>query len=174
LVAASEVILALEKVCKGLNGFVGTVGRAEVYPNSLNVVPGKVTLGMEMRCLEESLLDRAVSLFKRELDQIRNIRGATINLETAVTMKPVIFEPKMVERIGGICEGLNIPYVKMASGAGHDASHMAEVVPTGMIFVPSKDGKSHCPEEWSEFENLCLGTEILASTVIKIDRGESR
>lgn len=174
LVAGSEVILALEKVSKGLDGVIGTVGKIEVYPNSLNVIPGIVTLGMEMRSPQEILLDQAVSLFKAELDRIRDKRGITINLETAVTMRPVIFESKMVERIGGICESLNIPYSKMASGAGHDASRMAEVVPTGMIFVPSKDGKSHCPEEWSEFENLCLGTEVLANTVIKIDRGESR
>jgi hydantoinase/carbamoylase family amidase len=174
LVAGSEVILALERVCKGLGGVVGTIGRIEVYPNSLNVIPGTVTLGMEIRSLREALLGQAISLFKAELDQVANKRGIVINLETVVTMKPTIFTAGMVDRIVWICERHNIPYVKIASGAGHDATHMAEIVPTGMIFIPSKDGKSHCPEELSEFEHICLGAEILASTIVEMDREETQ
>lgn len=173
LVAGSEVVLALEKVCKGLNGIVGTIGKIEISPNSLNVIPGMVTFGMEIRSLQEALLNQAISFFKDELDQIVKKRGVTINLRTELSSKPVIFNSKMVERIVTVCEKLNIPYLKMPSGAGHDANHLAEITPTGMIFIPSKDGRSHCPEEWSEFENIGLGVEVLANTIVELDKEEA-
>ena len=170
LVASSEAILALERVCKGLEGVVGTMGKIEVYPNSENVIPGIVTLKMEIRSLREASLDEAISLLKEELDRIAGKRGVTINLETGLTMRPAIFPETMVEHISSVCKRHNIPYVKMVSGAGHDATHMARLASTGMIFIPSRDGKSHCPEEWSEFEHIGLGAEILAGTIIEIDR----
>ena len=170
LVASSEAILALERVCKGLEGVVGTIGKIEVYPNSENVIPGIVTLKMEIRSLREASLDEAISLLKADLDRIAGKRGVTINLETGLTMRPAIFPETMVDHISSVCKRHNIPYVKMASGAGHDATHMARLASTGMIFIPSKNGKSHCAEEWSEFEHIGLGAEILAGTIVEIDR----
>jgi N-carbamoyl-L-amino-acid hydrolase len=170
LVAGSEVVLALEKICKGLDGVVGTIGKIEVFPNSLNVISGRMVLGMEVRSLNEILLDQTVSLFKAELEQITQKRGIEINLETVVSSRPVIFNSRMVERIVRVCGRLGILCFEMASGAGHDASHLAEVAPAGMIFIPSRDGRSHCPEEWSEFEHICLGTEVLANTITELDK----
>jgi N-carbamoyl-L-amino-acid hydrolase len=173
LAAASEVVLALEKVCTRVRGMVGTIGRVEVFPNSLNVIPGTVILGMEMRSLSEGDLNQTVSLFEIELDQIRDKRGIIANFETEVSSKPVIFNSRIVDRISRICEQLNISHLEMPSWAGHDASHLARIAPTGMIFIPTKDGRSHCPDEWSEFEHICLGTEVLAWIVAEIDREEA-
>jgi N-carbamoyl-L-amino-acid hydrolase len=173
LAAASEVVLALEKVCTRVRGVVGTIGRVEVFPNSLNVIPGTVILGMEMRSLSEGDLNQTVSLFEIELDQIRDKRGIIANFETEVSSKPVIFNSRIVDRISRICEQLNISHLEMPSWAGHDASHLARIAPTGMIFIPTKDGRSHCPDEWSEFEHICLGTEVLAWIVAEIDREEA-
>jgi len=167
------VVLALEGVCKGLDGIVGTIGKIEISPNSLNVIPGTVTLGMEIRSLQKTLLNQAISLFKDELDRIVKRRKITINLKTKLSSKPVIFNSKMVGRIVRVCEKLNMPYLEVPSGAGHDANHLAEITPTGMIFVPSKDGRSHCPEEWSEFKNIGLGVEVLANTIIELDKEEA-
>jgi N-carbamoyl-L-amino-acid hydrolase len=173
LAAGAEVVLALEGVCKGLDGIVGTIGKIEISPNSLNVIPGTVTLGMEIRSLQKTLLNQAISLFKDELDRIVKRRKITINLKTKLSSKPVIFNSKMVGRIVRVCEKLNMPYLEVPSGAGHDANHLAEITPTGMIFVPSKDGRSHCPEEWSEFKNIGLGVEVLANTIIELDKEEA-
>jgi N-carbamoyl-L-amino-acid hydrolase len=172
LAAASEIVLSLERVCEELDGVVGTIGKMDVFPNTTNVVPGRVTLGMEIRSHSEVLLDQTASLFKRELKRISERRRVQIGSEIEISSKPVVFNPKIVERIEGICDRLAIPHMKMISGAGHDASHIAEIAPTGMIFVPSRDGRSHCSEEWSEFEHICLGTEVLACTIIEIDREE--
>ena len=129
---------------------------------------------MEIRSLREASLGEAISLLKEELDRIAGKRGVTINLETGLTMRPAIFPETMVEHISSVCKRHNIPYVKMVSGAGHDATHMARLASTGMIFIPSRDGKSHCPEEWSEFEHIGLGAEILAGAIVEIDREKIR
>jgi N-carbamoyl-L-amino-acid hydrolase len=170
LVAGSEAVLALEKVCAKLAGVVGTVGRVEVFPNSSNVIPGRMVLDMEIRSLKEDLLRQAASSFREALEWIRQKRGVQILFEIEISSKPVVFHLNMVKRVMDVCEQLGIPHTQLTSGAGHDANHLAEVAPAGMIFVPSKDGRSHCPEEWTEFEQICLGTEVLACTLAGIDR----
>lgn len=170
LTAGAEVVLALEKICRELDGVVGTIGKIEVLPNALNVIPGRVNLGMEIRSPNEVLLNEARSLFKKELDQIIQKRGVVIDFEIAISSKPVLFSSGMVRRIARVCDSLSISYLEMLSGAGHDANHIAEVAPAGMIFIPSKDGRSHCPEEWTDFEQVCLGIEVLANTVTLLDK----
>jgi N-carbamoyl-L-amino-acid hydrolase len=172
LAAASEIVLALESTCMKLDGVVGTIGKIDVYPNSLNVIPGVVHLGMEVRSLSESTSNRAISLFKEELEGIRDRRGIEINFESGVSSKPVMFDSKMVDRINRACDSLNIAHLEISSGAGHDANHIAEVTSAGMVFVPSKDGRSHCPEEFSTFEDICLGTGVIAGTIARIDTEE--
>ncbi len=169
LAAGAEVVLALEKVCRQLRGVVGTIGKVEVFPNALNVVPGRVHFGMEARSLNEAHLHETASLFKKEVDRIIRDRGVDIRLEIAITSKPVLFPTGMVRGIGRVCDSLGLSYLEMPSGAGHDMNHLAEVAPAGMIFVPSKDGRSHCPEEWTDFEEVTLGAEVLARTIFSLD-----
>jgi N-carbamoyl-L-amino-acid hydrolase len=174
LVAGSEVILALEKACRELEGVVGTIGKVEVFPNSVNVIPGRVNLEMEARSFKEAFLHETESLFRKELDRIVQKRGVEIHFGSAISSKPVLFHPRLVERVARVCGSLGISYLEMPSGAGHDANHLAEVVPAAMIFVPSKDGRSHCPEEWTDFEQVCLGTEVLANMVTSLDKEGAR
>lgn len=169
LAAAAEAILALERICANLKGVVGTIGKVEVFPNATNVIPGKTILYMEMRSLSEDLLNEAATIFRNELRMIEEKRGVRMLFEWSISSKPVIFDQSMVERMTRVCEELGVPYVKLSSGAGHDANHLAEVAPTGMIFVPSKEGRSHCPEEWTEFEEIRLGTEVLACVAEVMD-----
>ena len=170
LAGGSEAVLALERICAKLAGVVGTVGRVEVFPNSPNVIPGRMILDLEIRGLSEDLLHEAASSFRKELERIKEKRGVQILFEIGISSKPVVFDLSMVKRMIRVCEQLGIPHVQLSSGAGHDANHLAEVAPSGMIFIPSRDGRSHCPEEWTDFEQICLGTEVLACTLAGIDR----
>ena len=170
LVAGSELVLAFEKVCTGYDGAVGTIGKVEVSPNSLNVVPGQMSLGLEARSPSEGVLTEIATTYRNEVGRISERRGVEVHFEMGISSRPVFFRPEVTQRIKRVCEHLGIPCLELPSGAGHDASHLAEVVPTGMIFVPSKDGRSHCPEEWTEFEHLRLGTEVLANTILEFDR----
>lgn len=169
LAAASEVILALEKLCTDADGVVGTIGRVDVFPNALNVIPGRVTLGMEIRSLHDHPAEHVSSLFEAEIEHIIEKRGVSIVFELWKSSKAVLFPSTIVKRIGNICERLGFTHAQVASQAGHDANHMAEIVPTGMIFVPSQDGRSHCPEEWTEFEDVARGAEVLAQAIYEID-----
>jgi N-carbamoyl-L-amino-acid hydrolase len=170
LAAGSEAILALERVCKSFEGVVGTVGRVEVFPNALEVVPGRVTMGVEIRSLHEEVIDRVNAALRAELYHIMDKRGMTISFELWKSSEPVLFSASMVHRINTICDQLGVSCAELPSGAGHDANHLAEIAPVGMIFVPSRDGRSHCPEEWTEFEDVALGTEVLAQLICEIDK----
>jgi len=172
LTAASEIVLALERICRDLDGVVGTIGKIEVFPNSSNVVPGNANMEMELRSLNASRAADALSLLKTALENIQKQRGIIINFKEWIGSDPVIFKEKIVKFICTACDQLEIPYLKMPSGAGHDANHMAKLAPTGMIFIPSRDGMSHCPEEWSEFEHICMGAELLARAIMLLDREE--
>jgi beta-ureidopropionase / N-carbamoyl-L-amino-acid hydrolase len=169
LVAASEVILALEKICTDADGVVGTIGRVDVFPNALNVIPGRVTLGMEVRSLHDHFVERVTTSFEAEIANIIEKRGVSIAFELWKSSKAVIFPSTMVKRIGNSCALLGLAYADVPSQAGHDANHLAEIVPTGMIFVPSRDGRSHCPEEWTDFEDIVRGTEVLGQAIYEID-----
>lgn len=173
LTAAAEAVLVLEKICRGMDDVVGTVGMLNVFPNSTNVVPGTVTLEMEVRSLNSSRAHEALSLLEKALQQIEKERDLRISIKKGIGSEAVFFDQKMVGRLRKVCERLHIPCREMASGAGHDASHMAELAPAGMIFIPSRDGRSHCPEEWSDFDHIALGTDVLAETILLIDKEEN-
>jgi hydantoinase/carbamoylase family amidase len=174
LAAASEVVLAVEKICRGREGLVGTIGKIDAFPNALNVIPGKVVLGVDVRSLNADLIDAVFSRVEKDLAEISERRGVQVDMERQVVSIPVTFEAGIIDRIRRVCHRLRIPCQEMISGAGHDAMHIAQIARAGMIFVPSQEGRSHCPEEWTEFEHISQGTEVLASTVAEIDREGER
>ncbi len=169
LAAASEIVLALETTCKASAGIVGTIGKMDVLPNALNVIPGLVNIGMELRCLDEEIIKKAIKKFKLDLENIQHSRGIEIVCDTWTSSQKVIFDKSLVALASATCDKLEIPYLLLPSGAGHDAGHLARITQAGMIFVPSKGGRSHCPEEWTDFDHICCGAEVLGSLVGEID-----
>ncbi len=174
LTAASEGVLALERACSRSDSVVGTIGQVEVSPGSLNVVPAKVAMGMEMRSSSRETVNEAVRAFREDLNNIREKRGVEIAFDVWMSSQPVVFSADVVDCIKSVCERLAIPYLELTSGAGHDANHLAGIAPTGMIFVPSRDGRSHCAEEWTDFDDIRVGAEVLAQTVYDMDRRSAR
>jgi N-carbamoyl-L-amino-acid hydrolase len=173
LAAASEIVLALEATCRALEGIVGTIGKMDVFPNALNVIPGLVNIGMELRCLDEKIIKNAVKKFKLALEKIQHSRGIEITCETWTSSQKVIFDKALVNLASTTCDKLEIPYLLLPSGAGHDAGHLAEITRAGMIFVPSKGGRSHCPEEWTDFDHIGRGAQLLGCLVGEIDNYEA-
>ena len=171
LVAAAEIILSLERIAqrKYLRDTVATVGIIENFPNVVNVVPGKVIMKIEIRSAHQKFMDRAERAFREELQKIAARRAVDISFTPLPSGSPVTMDGWIMGLIEESCQECGIPYHRMMSGAGHDASHLPKITRVGMIFVPSKAGKSHCPEEWTEFEDLALGAQVLAATLLKID-----
>ena len=170
LAAGSEAVLALEAVCSGAGDIVGTVGRVELFPNALNVVPGKMLLGMEMRGTDTACVEAAAADFTDRLDRIRDSRKIDIAFDFSMSSTPVRFPDEVVSLLREAAISLGIPYAQLHSGAGHDANHLAGIAPAAMIFLPSKDGRSHCSDEWTEWADIAAGTEVLAAAIQALDR----
>jgi N-carbamoyl-L-amino-acid hydrolase len=167
LAAASELVLAVERICRNeVSGVVGTVGAVSVAPNAMNVVPAMVELGVDIRSVVSESKKKAVDLVLEEAGLIA--RRRSIGLETSVMKEdqPVTLNGEIVSLLEDICRSSGIPYLKMISGAGHDAMKMARIARSGLIFVPSKRGLSHNPDEWTDLDDIELGANCLLRAIL--------
>jgi len=148
---------------------VGTVGRIQAWPGAPNVVPGRVACSLELRDLDE---EKIVTLFNRIHDEATSIGSATgTSFEFTQTLRniPAICDSRIREIIGDAARERKLSSRQMPSGAGHDAQSMAVLAPVGMIFVPSVDGISHSPREFSRPEDITNGANVLLDVVRRID-----
>ena len=171
LVAAAEVIMSLERIAcrKCLRDTVATIGIVENFPNAANIVPGKVIMQTDIRSAKLEHLDFVEQAFQEKLREISVRRAVSISFTRLAAVPLVTMDNWVTGLIADSCRDSKIPYHPMTSGAGHDASHMSQITRAGMIFVPSRAGKSHCPEEWTDYEDIALGTQVLLNTIMKID-----
>jgi N-carbamoyl-L-amino-acid hydrolase len=169
LTAASELILAVERICKNeVSGVVGTVGSVKVYPNAMNVVPGTVELGIDIRSIHARSKKTASKLV---LDQAQSIsRRRNIDLEASIIKEdePVTLNREIVSLFEDVCRSSAIPYMIMVSGAGHDAMKMARITRSGLLFIPSKKGVSHNPDEWTDMDDIELGANCLLQAALRL------
>lgn len=170
LCGASKIILGIEEVTSMQEELpvVGTVGIAEVVPGAMNVIPGAVKLGVDIRSISKVARDSVVFLIKELIDVIAEKRGLSYTIEPISTDHPVSMHPLMVKEIERAVTSLQLEYMIMPSGAGHDAMHWAEVVPTGMIFIPCRDGISHNSAEFVAMDDIVAGAEVLENVIKNI------
>ncbi|MBQ7884271.1 MAG: M20 family metallo-hydrolase [Phascolarctobacterium sp.] len=164
LVSGAKLILAVEAAAtkEKDNGTVGTVGVVEVEPGSINVVPGGVTLWVDVRGVNNESIARTLEAIKAEAERVAASDGVAVELEMFTADKPVALSEELAHKLEGICEAEGIDYLHMNSGAGHDAMHMAKLAPTTMLFIPCKEGISHNPAEYAKLEDICRAIEVLA------------
>jgi allantoate deiminase len=163
LVCAAELVRAVDRIPRELGeGAVATVGKLEVEPNAYNIIPGLVTLGIDARAPTQALLDQ---LEERITGAARQVPALSVEVTRRQAVAPGPLDERVISAVerGAVAEGLRS--FRMPSGAIHDALHMASFCPSGMIFIPSQGGKSHCPEEDSSPGDMILGVEVLARTL---------
>ncbi len=144
-------------------GIVGTIGSLRVQPGAPNVIPGYVELDVETRSLRESELDAA----EAELAGLAAAAGA--EWRQVGRKPPVESHPRLLAALGAACEELGLPYRRMPSGAGHDAMCIAAIAPQAMLFVPSRGGISHSPQEFTGPEECVNGARVLLAALLKLD-----
>ena len=166
--AAAEAILAVERAAADMG--VSTTGRVAVEPGASNVVPGRAEILAEFRSEDTTWLTSNRSAVGKDLEEIADRRGVPVTMEWLMGEEPVHCAPEMIAAIEDVLGGLGLSYQRMPSGAGHDAVMMAELAPVGMIFVPSRDGRSHTEEEWTDIEDIGRGIQVLAETLALLDR----
>lgn len=168
LTMAAELILKINEISRDIgNPFVSTVGQLTVKPGAVNVIPGEVELALEMRDMNKDKIEYAIDEIKRYTDAIENYE---FNYQLLIDKPSVKTDDKITETIRQSCIKKGIKYEVMPSGAGHDAKEIAAKVPVGMIFVPSKNGISHSPEEFTEWEDIALGSQVLFDTIMSLDK----
>ncbi|OBZ15029.1 Zn-dependent hydrolase [Bacillus sp. FJAT-27264] len=164
-----EIGLAFERHCLlYAKDAVGTIGKMNNEPNASNVVPGLVRFDLEIRSLDHKISEAVYSAFAAEAAEIAARRGLQLSIEALSKSDAVIVKEKVLEKVLSACNSV-APAICLPSGAGHDANQLASIAPIGMIFVPSKDGRSHCPEEWTEFQDVAAGTQALGQALLLFD-----
>ncbi len=172
LLAASKFIIAVNEVTNSFEGKqVGTVGRISAEPGAPNVIPGKVLLSLEIRDLSSDKIAQVFSGIQQRAQAIAEESGTTIEFHPIdANAKPALTDKTIQEAIATSAKNLGLTQKQMQSGAGHDAQDMALIAPSGMIFVPSKDGISHSPREFTSAEDMANGANVLLHTILKLDR----
>ena len=173
LVAASEVIVAVETICRRYSRMekgrvVGTVGAMKIEPGVINAVPGKAELSLDIRSITAPAKRQVVHLVQSKIREIARKRKISVDILPIREENPVPLDNRLVHLLQDCCEARNIAYEVMPSGAGHDAMQMAKITPAGMLFIPSRRGISHSPLEWSDPEDICLGTQLLLDAIVRV------
>ncbi|WP_461215866.1 M20 family metallo-hydrolase [Lacticaseibacillus sp. GG6-2] len=159
LKAASAAIMQLDHKAQALGEpFVFTVGEFSVTPGSSNVIPGTARFTIDIRHPDATVVDG----FEQTIHEVlANLPGVKATLDCWMDSRPAIMAPRLVKQFQEIITARGLAYLDLPSGAGHDTQIMNQVVPTAMLFVPSRGGISHAPEEYTAPSALALGVEIL-------------
>lgn len=166
---AAEIALALEKAaCKeAINGTVATVGNCEVKAGAMNVVPGETEILIDIRGISEASKQRVVKKLYKIIHDVEQSRKLNIEIVKLCDECPTKMDGTIIASLKETCEKNGFSFIKMASGAGHDAMNMAKMYPTGMIFIPSKDGLSHHKNEFTSIEQILVGATLLKEEIMK-------
>ena len=151
---------------------LATVGSLRLEPDLINVIPRKATFTVDLRDPGEQRLQTAESRLADFLVTVAEREGVTVETEQLVRFEPVVFDAALADRIQAAAQRRGLPHRRMTSGAGHDAQMLARIVPSAMIFVPSRGGISHNPREHTDDDQLALGAQVLLDVVQDCLRGQ--
>ena len=147
---------------------VATVGRMELHPNLVNVVPAKATFTVDLRNTDEATLQESERRFLEFLESTTEAEGCTVATSCLARFEPVTFDGDVVDLVESMATALGHSVKRMPSGAGHDAQMLARVCPSAMIFTPSVDGISHNPAEFTSSEDLLAGANVLLHAMLSL------
>lgn len=147
---------------------VATIGRVEISPGAANVIPGKVEFSLEARDTQAEILDDLAIAFRKSLSAIARKHDLMFEFRVLSEIAPVKSDSGIVKTIENVCKSLKIPFLQMASGAAHDTQIMTGITRAGMIFVPSKEGRSHSIAEWTDMDDIEKGANVALNTLYRI------
>jgi N-carbamoyl-L-amino-acid hydrolase len=170
LYAAALIVAEIRRIITGEPGSqVGTVGRLEVSPGAPNVIPGEVMFSLEIRDLSMEKVTRLFADIRAAADAIATENDTKISYNQYYESPAAPTDDGIKALVQQSAEALGLETLHMPSGAGHDAQSMKGIAPIGMIFVPSKDGVSHAPSEFTSAEDITNGANVLLKTVVGMD-----
>jgi beta-ureidopropionase / N-carbamoyl-L-amino-acid hydrolase len=172
LLAAARFIQRVNDTVTSIPGRqVGTVGWIKAQPGAYNVIPGRVTLGLELRDLDQKKIMQMFDRIRSESEAIGRMNATRFTFTDPVVNSPALTDKSFQKLIDDTAKQLGFTTKLMPSGAGHDAQEIANIGRIGMIFVPSVGGISHSPKEFSRPQDIENGANVLLQTVVKFDGG---
>ncbi|WP_090927834.1 M20 family metallo-hydrolase [Salibacterium qingdaonense] len=167
LTGASELILELESAARNEkdNHTVATVGSIEASPGAMNVIPGQCRFDVDIRSTDTASRERVYERFVQAAGHIEKTRGLSTQMQTLAEETPVPLSSQVQDCLKEVCSNLNLTPVFMPSGAGHDVMNMAQKWPSGLLFVPSVNGLSHHPDEFTALTHMVEAVDVLEQAV---------
>ena len=155
----------------GSSRSVATIGKVDISPGAANVVPGKVVFSLEARDTDPQVLGDLRDAFRRALSAIARRNNVMFEFSVLSEIDPVKCDMGLIDDMKIVADNLKIPSLQMASGAAHDTQFISSIARAAMIFVPSKDGRSHSTAEWTDMEHIEKGGNVLLNSLISIAGG---
>ena len=171
LVAAAQFVTTLRNIIADEPGRqVGTVGRLQVHPGAPNVIPGLVTLSVEIRDLDMGKIERLFDRIRAAGEALGAATGTRFSFEQFYESPAALTDQRLQDLVEDAATSLGLTSLRLPSGAGHDAQSLAPLCPIGMIFVPSVDGVSHSPLEFTSPAAITNGANVLLQMLLALDR----
>ncbi len=168
--AACEMALSLEKLAIECSSEynTATIGVVNNIPGAVNVIPGKCSFTVDLRDCRKDTKDKLILDFKKSFEEIAAKRNVEVSIHEECNDTPLTCNKTICNMLELSCESFGYTDTKLVSGPYHDSLFVGRFAPTAMLFVPSKDGISHSPEEWTDYEALVRGTNVLADTLLRL------
>ncbi len=170
LAAAAEMLAAIEtraRMSKS-SDLVATVGRLDVHPGAVNSIPSRVRFTLDLRDIDAENRNAVLGQIERDVDRIAEDRKVSAHRRVVNADPPAAADPIVTEAAGNAAKAMGIDAQRMISRAYHDSLFMARIAPMGMIFVPSRGGVSHRPDEYSSPKQIATGVQCLALTLAQL------
>jgi N-carbamoyl-L-amino-acid hydrolase len=175
MVGAARLVETVNRVVRSIPGSqVATVGRIQASPGAPNVIPGEVTLSIEIRALEMDRIQEVMNGIHREARIIGEENGTPIEMQEFYFSAAAPTDERFRTWVEESARALGLTHRRMPSGAGHDAQAVAHFAPMGMVFIPSVGGLSHHPDEYSRPEDIEAGANVLLGALLRADAGLDR
>ena len=166
--ASAFTLGARELVLKDFQNCVVNVGKMEFAPGAFNIVPARVDVSLEFRSPDEEQFERLDAALLELAEHEAQRYGLELKIESLGKHSPSLMSDAAQRGFAEACDDLGLTYVSLTSGAGHDGQSLADLCPVGMIFVPSVDGASHSPREFTKWEDCVNGANVLLQTALRL------
>jgi hydantoinase/carbamoylase family amidase len=172
LAAAAEIVLLVEAIAKDPHhqGTRGTVGVLTIAPGSITTIPGSAYLTVDIRDFDSNRQHETAAEVVRRAQELCDRRGVHLTVTKLGDATPVLLSMWIRRIIADVCSEMELTYHTMGSGASHDCQMVNHAVPAGLLFVPSRAGLSHVPEEWTGANDLAIGVDVLFGSIRRLDR----
>ena len=175
LLAASRLVCETNRVaCTYPDNARATVGHLRVYPNSRNVVPGAVSMTLDLRNASDDTLRAMVDDLKQAVSSIAAESRCAIDIKEVLYFAPSSFDPQLIESVRNSAQALGLSSRDIVSGAAHDAVYLSRVAPTAMIFIPCDGGLSHNELENAQPSDIAAGASVLLNAMLEVAGVEDR